>query len=288
VDGGYTEEDVKNSAYILTGWTTDDDRTFTYDADCHYVGPVQVMDFSHPNDSADDGLAVGEAYLDYLAHHPATATYVCTRLARRFVSDEPSEALVASLAQVFADNDTQIVPVLQALFGSDEFAASAGQKIKRPLEDIVSSARALGMTVRPSPRKDRTRTLLDVAYDLGQAPMDWGPPDGYPDTAAPWLSSARLLGSWNYHWDLLSGRFDDWMTEADEAIGGLVGDAATVGDLIDAVAERLLWQQISPETRTAVAQFTGRAEADAVGDDRDDVLTRAALAVLNSPYFLQR
>lgn len=289
VDGGYTEEDVKNSAYILTGWTVDKSKQFRYDAGCHFVGPVQVLDFSDPNGSADGGLAVGEAYLDYLAHHPATATYLCTRLARRFVSDEPSEALVASLAKVFADSDTEIVPVLQALFASDEFRSSVGQKTRRPLTDIVASARALGITVRPKPRKDKTRTLLDVAYDFGQGPLNHGPPDGYSDVATTWLSSARLLSSWNYHCDLVDGRYDDWLTAADEALGALVADdAATVGALADAVAERLLWQPVAPEIRAAIVDYTGKAADDPVGDDRADLVKRIALAVLNSPHHLQR
>lgn len=98
VDGGYTEEDVKNSALVLTGWTVDGDKVFRFDAGCHYVGTVSVLDFSHPNDSADGGLAVGEAYLGHLARHPATATYLATKLARRFVADEPPASLVDVLA----------------------------------------------------------------------------------------------------------------------------------------------------------------------------------------------
>ena len=290
VDGGYNEEDVKNSAYALTGWTVDGDKVFTFKADCHYVGEVKVMDFTAPNASAEGGQEVGEAYLDYLAHHPSTATYLATKLARRFVADTPSEALVSTLAETYLENDTEIAPVLRALFASEAFAESIGQKTRRPLEDVVATTRALGMTVLAEPRQGNARTLLDAAYDLGQAPLNWASPNGYPDVANVWLSSARLLGSWNYHWDLLEGRYDDWLTAAADALGELTSDqVTTVGELTDALIERLIWQQMRDADRQAVIEFTGKAEGDQLaGADEVDLRKRIVLAILNSPYHLQR
>ncbi len=52
--------------------------------------PVKVLGFSHAN-AAADGRPVAEAYLTYLAHHPATAQRLAKKLAVRFVSDSPSD-----------------------------------------------------------------------------------------------------------------------------------------------------------------------------------------------------
>ena len=81
--GNYTEDDVKASARILTGykvamWTT---WATSYNPAAHWTGPVQVMGFSHAN-ADPDGRPVVAAYLTYLAHHPATAH----RLARKLAS----------------------------------------------------------------------------------------------------------------------------------------------------------------------------------------------------------
>jgi Protein of unknown function (DUF1800) len=290
IQAGYTEQDVKNSAFIMTGFGVDGTREFRFEPGCHYPGEVQVLDFSHPNETREGGLEVAEAYLEHLAHHPATAQHVCTKLARRFVSDAPPAALVDTLAQTFLDNDTEIVPVLRALFASEAFRSAVGQKTKRPLEDVVSTARALGVTVRPSPDAN-ARTLRDAAAELGQAPMGWGPPNGFPDVARVWLSSSRLLGSWNYHWDVLEGRYDGWLTPAADAVAQLDdGSAATVGALVDAVTERLIWQRMRPADREAVIEFTGMAENDPVGEGEQltTLRKRIALAVFNSPYHLQR
>ncbi|MGL5853093.1 MAG: DUF1800 domain-containing protein, partial [Phycicoccus sp.] len=136
VGSGYTESDVLNSAHILTGrgvhfatsWA------FRWTAKHHWVGPVRVLGFSHRNGASDDGLAVGDAYLTYLARHPSTAQTVARKLAVRFVSDNPPRSLVDRLAKAYLDNDTAIVPVLRVLFRSSEFWSAPQAKTRRPLE----------------------------------------------------------------------------------------------------------------------------------------------------------
>ena len=113
---------MRNSALIMSGFGVHDPwppgrehrasssttrRTTT-------SGPVTVMGFSHPNGSQSGGKAVGQAYVSYLAHHPATARRIADKLVTRFVSDEPMPALAARLATTYLANDTAIVPVLRA------------------------------------------------------------------------------------------------------------------------------------------------------------------------------
>ena len=91
---GYTEDMVKDSAKLLSGYSVrwDGDVEGFYDTANHTTGPVTVLGFTHPNNDAD-GRPAAEAYLRYLANHPATARVVATRLAVRFVGDQPSPAL---------------------------------------------------------------------------------------------------------------------------------------------------------------------------------------------------
>ena len=81
-NAGYTEAMVKASAVLLSGYTVDWGTTFDakYDANAHTTGAVQVLDFSHPNASAD-GQAATLDYLKYLANHPATARRIATKIA---------------------------------------------------------------------------------------------------------------------------------------------------------------------------------------------------------------
>src|SRR6478672_2628889 len=113
--GNYTEDDVKSSARILTGYAVDVWRTWaaTYKTSIHWRGPVRVMEFADDNADAD-GRDLVRRYLSYLAHHPATAHRIARKLAVKFVSDDPPQALVDELARVYLDHRTQIRPVLRA------------------------------------------------------------------------------------------------------------------------------------------------------------------------------
>ncbi len=207
---GYTEAEVKASARILTGYRVDVAKTWdtSYRPADHATGPVSVLGFSDPN-GARDGRDVTRRYLSYLAHHPATAQRIARKLAVKFVSDDPAQALVDRLAQVFLDNGTAIKPVLRALIDSPEFAASADLKVRDPGEDVVATYRALGITVLdpPSTAADQhaANAMLWQAGQVGLTPFTWPRPDGTPMTNAAWASPSRVMASFQVHYTLAGG-----------------------------------------------------------------------------------
>jgi uncharacterized protein (DUF1800 family) len=97
--GHYTEDHVKASARILTGYTVDmwDTWQALYNPEEHWRGTVKVMGFKDSN-KKKDGQKLTRRYLDYLAHHPDTARRIAWKLATKFVRDDPSSALVGHLA----------------------------------------------------------------------------------------------------------------------------------------------------------------------------------------------
>lgn len=210
--GNYDEDDVKDSARILTGWKVDLWRTWapSYVARDHYRGPVSVMGFSHPNAEAD-GQAVTRAYLTHLAHHPATARRIARKLAIKFVRDDPPQALVDHLADVYLRNGTEIKPVLRALVASPAFKDSIGAKVRDPGEDIVATYRALGVKVL-APQSDGAgaNAILWQTSSLGTRPFAWPRPDGQPVDNESWSSPSRMLASMNVHY-VMSGGW--WPTE---------------------------------------------------------------------------
>ncbi|MBZ5738929.1 DUF1800 domain-containing protein [Nocardioides mangrovi] len=209
--GEYDEDDVKSSARILTGWSADMWTTFdpVYRKKWHWTGPVRVIDFT--DDNADtDGRAVTAAYLTYLAHHPATARRVARKLAVKFVSDDPSDALVERLAQVYLDHDTEIRPVLRALVRSAEFAQATGAKVRDPGEDVVAAYRALNVRISKPPQGDAgdgyaANQILWQADGIGTKPFDWPRPDGQPIDNDAWASPSRVLSSMSIHVNLAGG-----------------------------------------------------------------------------------
>ncbi|GAA0979798.1 hypothetical protein ENKNEFLB_02262 [Nocardioides aquaticus] len=205
--GAYTEDDVKASARILTGWRVDLWRTWeaTYSLEDHWTGPVQVIGFTDDNAprTEAEGRALTRRYTDYLARHPSTAERVARRLAVKFVGDAPSEALVAMLARTYLRADTAVRPVLRALVASDEFRAARGSKVRDPAEDVVATYRALGVRIaRPTQGDSAVNAMLWQAANLGAEPYAWPTPDGQPVDNRSWASPSRMLASLDLHYSM--------------------------------------------------------------------------------------
>jgi hypothetical protein len=262
--GNYTEDDVKNSARILTGYRVDLWRTWNawYDTASHWTGPVTVMGFAHAN-AATDGRPVAEAYLTYLAHHPATAHRLARKLATRFVSDSPSEALVNHLADVYLANDTAIVPVIQALVAHPEFAGSAGAKVRTPTDDVVATYRALDVTVRrPVDGSSTANSMLWQTQEIGQTPFEWGRPDGPPEAGAAWSAASRILASFQVHYSMAGG----WWPKKDADYHPLSDWVPLSGTesmrfdaLVDHLSRRILCRAATSRVTDACCLATGLA-----------------------------
>jgi uncharacterized protein (DUF1800 family) len=289
---GYTESDVKNTARLLTGLTVSwDTGRYVYDAGRHATGAVKVLGFRHANATAGGGRTAAMALLDYLALHPATARRIATKLCVRFVADVPPASLVTRLAKVYLDNRTAIAPVLRALFGSAEFAASVGAKTRTPLEDVVATVRTLGY----GPEKSGTEALQAlcwIAESAGQAPMAWAPPNGYPDVASAWASPSGQLIRWNAHLNIAAGWWPSTLQRPESLVTAFAGAVpATYGALIDAVATRVVGRTLAPAHTAALAAFYGKTPAAALR--ANDAAAGWAFPylvalLLNSPYFALR
>jgi uncharacterized protein (DUF1800 family) len=253
--GADPESDVKNSARILTGLSVDDTTGGPVFLPArHYVGPVKVLDFEHPNSTDAGGRDVAVGYLRWLARHPATAESIARKLAIRFVRDDPPASLITALTATYLRNDTAIVPVLRQLFNSPEFAAAAGQKVRRPYEDLVATVRVLGL--RPDAKGTvGLQGLHWMLVNMGQAPLGWSPPNGYPDVSPAWQSAAGTLSRWNAHLNIAARWWPKTLTGP--ALTTMVPKKlpATHGDLIDILSKRLLQRSIPAAQKSAICAF---------------------------------
>lgn len=236
ITGEYSERDVRRAALLLTGWTVYRGEA-RFDPDRHYTGAVRVLEYSSANKTPDGGRAAITGLLRYLARHPKTAERIARKLAVRFVSDDPPDSLVAALAEVYLAHETATVPVLRALFSSEEFAASAGEKIRRPMERLAATIRVLGVPLGPE-----SKAILDLVQSLeaaGHPPLGSPSPGGYPDTATAWQSPASALTQFNDTAALVRGWWPSTLVLPGPA--QLLTDPPTDRDgLVDALARRLL------------------------------------------------
>ena len=292
--GHHTEDDVKASLahpHRPPRRHVDDVLAAWYDTASHWTGAVKVLDFTHANTAAD-GRPVTEAYLRYLAHHPHTAAKLARKLAVRFVSDDPPEALVARLAQVFLDNDTEIKPVLRALVRHPEFRLAAGAKVRTPTDDVVACHRVLGTEIaRPTADSSTANSILWQTTSIGQSPFAWGRPDGQPQDNRSWSSTSRLLATFEIHYNM-AGR---WWPAADVAyrapLDWMPAPSVRFDALVDHLSTQLLGKPAPARLVQACSEATGVASTATITASHAVMRWQFPLVLttlLDSPDHLQR
>ena len=136
----------------------------------------------------------GEQVLDILARHPSTAKFIATKLARRFVSDEPPQALIDRAAKRFLDTNGDLREVVRTIVESPEFFAPEARraKVKTPFEFVVSALRASSAEVQGG------TGLIRALQQLGMPLYQAQPPTGYADTADAWVNTGGLVSRMNF------------------------------------------------------------------------------------------
>lgn len=279
VDGGYTEQDIKEVARCFTGWSINfDTGAFEFVAAAHDTGAKTVLGQTIP---AGGQQQDGETVIAILAGANATATHVARKLCRRFIADAPPETVVAQLAQTFRDTDGDIRAMLRTLFASPAFLETRDAKIDRPIEFVGQIVRALDPSLNfPNDRGDAYFAVISL---LGQLPFYWSPPDGYPDVASHWASTSGFLNRWRIAlFAVTSGQF---------ALRPLAGDATTIETLVDALTASVLHRPLTSEDRgiliTWLATLTSVAPSATLPNDAINNLIPAVVAMLISSAYFQ-
>ncbi|HWG16246.1 MAG TPA: DUF1800 family protein, partial [Acidobacteriaceae bacterium] len=182
-----------------------------------------------------------------------------TKLAVRFVSDDPSPALVERMTQAYLKSDGDIKTVLRTMFESQEFwaPAAAHAKVKTPEEFVISAVRASGAQVNNS------LALVAALDKLGMPLYGMQTPNGYSWKSEGWTNTGALVNRMNFALvlagDMLPGVRTDW-TRLIGTVTPRKADMANADGTIDpevAAKERrletiLLDQPLSEKTRMAV------------------------------------
>jgi len=264
---GYTDHDVREVARCLTGWRMHDGSgelgiqntgTFLFYPPWHDMGSKVVLGRRIPAQQA--GPRDGRDVLDLLAAHAGTARYVCRKLCRRLISDNPPDTLVESAASVFLQHvsaPNQLARVVRHIVLSHEFATTWGEKMRRPFEATAAMLRGLAAEFHVA------SDLFFYLYDTAGQPLHSRPaPDGFPDRLYNWATSTSLLGRWRLAVALMEGWFaDDPAIEVDVATQ--TPAQANASDAVDFWSKRLLGR-VHPDEgfrQRLIAMLAGRAPA---------------------------
>ncbi len=268
--GGYTQKDIGEIARAFTGWTIFDPRgyrkfdgndgemdnkrldrlsrqagvtdnlesgAFYFNERFHDTGEKIVLGQKINEGGMKDGLKV----LDILVNHPSTAKFIARKLAIKFVSDTPSEALISRVADTFHNSKGDIKTTLRALFSDKEFFAPENYraKIKTPFELTISAIRAIGADTNGA-------AVQALLAKMGEPLYGYVAPTGYPDLAEDWVNTGALLERMNYAVSLVSNRIPGTRVNLSRFAG------KNKMEVLNKAIDTIFGGEISPNTRATL------------------------------------
>ncbi len=189
VEGGYSQADVTEFARCMTGWSVGNQREpekfgkFVFREYAHEPGDRTVMGRTYRDQGVDQAASV----MKDLAASPKTARFVCTKIARHFVSDTPPPELVADLEKSWLATGGNLGEVAKALIASPHAWAAEPHKFKTPYEFLISSYRLIGG--QPGAIEHLAPTLNGLGMKAYSPPS----PKGWPDEGAYWATPDALI-----------------------------------------------------------------------------------------------
>ncbi len=251
--GNYTEADVVATARLLTGWSINPSKTFEFKYPNNDPAPLTILGWNRP--TSGNGLTHGIEFLRWLAVQPVCAQHVCTKIARRFVSDRPDPGLVNAMTSAWLAHDSAIGPVIRAMVAHPAFDASANQKFRRPWDYATFVLRALRATIAPTTATSELRRLEYAFDELGQLPFSWPAPNGYPDVEGAWLNTGGLTARWNWTGDVIGRAFTPISYDTTALRASLSGQ--TTARIYDLVGQYLMLESVTNAGRSILNRQLG-------------------------------
>lgn len=240
VDGGYHQADVTEFARAMTGLSIGGFRgqeppgAVVFRVAAHEPGERTVMGVRYRAGGKEQAAAI----LSDLAAKPQTARFVCTKIARHFVADDPPPALVARLEKAWTRSGGDLSQVAEALVEAPEAWDPAQAKFKTPYDFVVSSWRAAGAAPQGFGQ------VGPILTALGQKPFAPGSPKGWPEEAAAWAAPDAIVKRMQF-------------------AQGFAAQAVQGRDPKD-LAAGALGARLGPATATAIARAESRPEGFAL------------------------
>ncbi len=269
VDGGYTQQDVMELARCLTGWNVKDHfwlGDFVFKEDLHDTGVKHVLGhLIQPS-----GQAEAEQVIELLVAHPATARFISTKLARRFIADDPPQDVIEKAAQTFLDTKGDIQSVLRVILF--EGLPLAQPKYKRPANFVLSSLRMLN-------GETDAIAVNEHLLRMGQLYFNWPTPDGYPDFSEAWQGS--LMPRWQFAFEFIRNEMPGTKHDLHSLLE--VSSTGILQDDVDALACLLLGAPLERLLRDGLIDSVRGA-----GATEEETLQITAASLLASPAFQWR
>lgn len=225
VGSGYTQDDVRQMAELLTGLAVGKDGAARYLKPRAEPGPETVLGVTY---EGEDPATVRRALRD-LAARPETLAHLARKLAVHFVADDPDPVLVEAVRAALAASDGRLIEGYRALVLHPAAASPVLGKARQPFDFMVAALRALDigpdavMNMAEGPFR---RLILDPLGKMGQPFRRPPGPDGWPEEAGEWISPQGLAARITWAMEApgrLAMPLPDPRRMLDRALGDLAG-----------------------------------------------------------------
>jgi uncharacterized protein (DUF1800 family) len=266
--GHYTEDDVKEAARALTGWTVKE-GSFFEEPQTHDSGRKTLLGRS--------GELGGDGVLDIALEHPATADRLVWRLCEFLMGEgvvTPAQRapLAAGLRARELDLGWAVAAIVRsAAFFSD---ANIGSRVVGPAEFVIGSVRALELTSAPVNPQALAAWSMAMGQDLFYPPNVGGWPGG-----RSWLTARAVIARANFATALAEGGL--WPGRQVPNLGALaqrLGERNDPDAVLAFVSELLLGTPPRPE-------WSARLASAIRGTSTHEAASAAVALVLSSPQY---
>ncbi|MDG2199946.1 MAG: DUF1800 domain-containing protein [Phycisphaerales bacterium] len=195
---GYTEDDIKEGARTLTGYTFRDDE-FQFNARNHDENSKRIF--------GRGGNWNGDDFVELIFSRPSASRFICEKLYRYFVNDAPGgftkaqESVLRKMSKTLVQSKWELKPVLRQLFLSEHFydEENHGACIKSPTQLVVQCIRSLHTPAR------NLRKLNEACGFMGQSLFNPPSVKGW-EGGRKWINTSTLFIRQNTALYLLTGR----------------------------------------------------------------------------------
>ncbi len=193
VGAAYTQTDVRQLAELLTGMSTKESSGFVFHAEIAEPGAETVLGQTYGGGPplVDDVME----FLEDVALRPATAAHISRKIAVHFTSDQPDPGMISEMADVYLATGGKLPTVYEVMLRHPFAWESFGQKVKQPVDFIVSALRVLEVPPASLHKFNQTKRNAYVITPMTAMGQRWFRPngaDGWPEEEEAWVTPQGL------------------------------------------------------------------------------------------------
>ncbi len=204
VESGYSQKDVTEMAYALTGWGIYSGKKDEFERLAirgqpfgtyfeprrHQPGSREISGISIPE--YGNGMSQAPIAIDHLARRPEMVARLSRKLAEYFIADNPPDSCVAAIQKTWFETDGHLPAVHKTVIEQCFQHIESTTKIATSEEWLFSLYRTTGAPLPTAVPGQSGLVINHICSELGQ-PYDEVPqPDGWSCKEADWLSSTLL------------------------------------------------------------------------------------------------